>query len=300
MDIKDILIIGGGPAGCSAALYAIRYGLSVSLFEKMVFGGQVATTPEVENYPAIKHITGFDFSMQMSEQLKDLGLDSKMEEVLSVDLDSDIKSLTTSKGTYYGKTIIIATGSKRRLLGCQGELEFTGKGVSYCATCDGAFFKGKDVAIVGGGNTAIEDALFLSNNCNKVYLIHRRNEFRAMKSLVDAAQKRDNIELVLSNNVDEIIGDKKISSIKLTDGKILDVSALFIAVGTVPDTKIFENTKLDLDSSGYIIADESCKTNIERIYVAGDNRTKHLRQIVTATSDGAICAFMAANYLNTN
>lgn len=300
MDIKDILIIGGGPAGCSAALYAIRYGLSVSLFEKMVFGGQVATTPEVENYPAIKHITGFDFSMQMSEQLKTLGLDSKMEEVLSVDLDSDIKSLTTSKGTYYGKTIIIATGSKRRLLGCTGELEFTGKGVSYCATCDGAFFKGKDVAIVGGGNTSLEDALFLANNCNKVYLIHRRNEFRAMKSLIDAVHKRANIELVLSNNVDEIIGDKKISSIKLTNGEILDVSALFIAIGTVPDTKIFENTNLNLDSSGYIIADESCQANIERIYVAGDNRTKHLRQIVTATSDGAICAFMAANYLNTN
>lgn len=300
MDIKDILIIGGGPAGCCAALYAIRYGLSVTLFEKMVFGGQVATTPEVENYPAIKNITGFDFSIQMSDQLKALQLDYKMEEAISFDFSSDIKSVTTNKGTYYGKTIIIATGSKRRLLGCTGELEFTGKGVSYCATCDGAFFKGKDVAIVGGGNTALEDALFLSNNCNKVYLIHRRNEFRAMKSLVAAVEKRDNIELVLSNNISEIIGDKKVSSVLLTDGKILDLSAVFIAVGTVPDTKIFENTNLDLDSSGYIIADESCKTNIETIYVAGDNRTKHLRQIVTATSDGAICAFMAANYLNTN
>lgn len=299
----DIIIIGAGPAGLTAAIYAKRYGMNVVVFEKLVYGGQVSTTPEVENYPGIKSISGFELSTNLYNQALDLDIPIKMESVISVSLVGDIKNIKTSNDEYSAKTIIIANGAKRRLLDCEGEQEFSGKGVSYCATCDGAFFKNQDVAIVGGGNTALEDALFLANNCSKVYLIHRRDEFRGMKVLIDSVISKSNIEILYDTKVQQITGDKKVSNIvtidKNGDKKNILVNAVFIAVGTIPDNEIFGQDIL-CDESGYIKAGEDCKTNIDGIYVAGDIRTKELRQIVTATSDGAVAAFGATNYINTS
>lgn len=298
--MKDLLIIGAGPAGITAAIYAVRYGLSVSIFEGFSVGGQVATTSEVENYPAINKIDGFDLSLKLYEQAKALDVNFISENVVSVDFSDNLKVVKTNSNTYKAKTVIIATGAKRRKLNCKGEEEFLGKGVSYCATCDGAFFRNKDVAIVGGGNTALEDALFLSNICNKVYIIHRKKEFSAMKVLQESVIKNDKIEILYNSTIKEVKGEKHVHSIlidKNNDEFEKQVSALFIAIGTEPDNKVYSEY-INLDKLGYIIADESCKTNIDGIYVAGDCRTKALRQIVTATADGAVSAFMAANYIN--
>lgn len=300
MYVKDILIIGAGPAGITAAIYAVRYGFTVSVFEGLSVGGQIATTNEVENYPGIERIAGFEFSQKLYNQAKDMDAEFFTENVIAVNFDEDIKTVTTDKNTYAGKTVIIATGAKRRKINCIGESEFTGKGVSYCATCDGAFFKNKDVAIVGGGNTALEDALFLANICNKVYLIHRRDEFSAMKMLSNAVKNHKKIEILYNSNIDEIIGEKFVTSIRiLQDGNeiVKDVSGVFVAIGTEPDNGIFSKY-VTLNKTGYIVADESCETSAKGIYAAGDCRTKQLRQIVTATGDGAVAAFMAANYLN--
>lgn len=297
----DSIIIGAGPAGLTAAIYALRYGLKVIVFDKGFYGGQVANTTEVANYPALPNISGMEFSTNIYQQAIDLGADIRFESIDSVSFNNKIKSVTTNKGTYEAKTVIIANGAKRRLLECEGEKEFTGKGVSYCATCDGAFFKNKDVAIVGGGNTALEDCLFLSNICNKVYLIHRRDKFSGDKLLVNSIKSKSNIQILYNCAVQKINGDKTVSSIEiknLQDNSVqaLDLSGIFIAIGYVPDNSIFKG--IEVDKVGYIISDENCKTNIERIYVAGDSRTKILRQIITAAADGAVAAFQASNYIN--
>lgn len=297
----DSIIIGAGPAGLTAAIYALRYGLKVIVFDKGFYGGQVANTTEVANYPALPNISGMEFSTNIYQQAIDLGADIRFESIDSVSFNNKIKSVTTNNGTYEAKTVIIANGAKRRLLECEGEKEFTGKGVSYCATCDGAFFKNKDVAIVGGGNTALEDCLFLSNICNKVYLIHRRDKFSGDKLLVNSIKSKSNIQILYNCAVQKINGDKTVSSIKvkhLQDNsvQVLDLSGIFIAIGYVPDNFIFKG--IEVDKVGYIISDENCKTNIEGIYVAGDSRTKILRQIITAAADGAVAAFQASNYIN--
>lgn len=297
----DSIIIGAGPAGLTAAIYALRYGLKVIVFDKGFYGGQVANTTEVANYPALPNISGMEFSTNIYQQAIDLGADIRFESIDSVSFNNKIKSVTTNNGTYEAKTVIIANGAKRRLLECKGEKEFTGKGVSYCATCDGAFFKNKDVAIVGGGNTALEDCLFLSNICNKVYLIHRRDKFSGDKLLVNSIKSKSNIQILYNCAVQKINGDKTVSSIEIKNlqnnsVQALDLSGIFIAIGYVPDNSIFKG--IEVDKVGYIISDENCKTNIEGIYVAGDSRTKILRQIITAAADGAVAAFQASNYIN--
>ena len=302
MHITDILIVGGGCAGLTAAIYGIRAGLSVTVLEGGFAGGQIAITNEIENYPGYVKISGPDLAMKIYDQAQALGADIRLEEAVAASLSPSVKSIRTAEGDYEGKSVIIANGVKRRMLGCPGEEKLTGKGVSYCATCDGAFFKGKDVAVVGGGNTALEDALFLSNLCETVHLIHRRNAFRGEKHLADAVKSRRNILFHGETVVKEILGEKAVTAViqQNTVSKaeeILPVSAVFVAIGLIPDNHIF--TELSLDPNGYITAGEDCKTNIDGVFAAGDTRTKTLRQILTAASDGATAAFQAANYVNT-
>ncbi len=298
----DIVIIGGGPAGLTAALYAKRYGMDILVLESAIYGGQVTNTPEVENYPGIKSIAGADFAFQLYEQIVNLGVEIRLEGVEQVDFTGPVKVIKTIKDTYEARTVIIANGAKRRKLLCVGEAELTGKGVSYCATCDGAFFKGKDVAIVGGGNTALEDALFLANNCRTVHLIHRRDAFRGNKILSDAVVARENIHIHYDSVVDEIYGHAKVEGIVLRNVKNdqtqdLPLAGVFVAVGLEPDNKLLAG-QVELDRAGYIVAGEDCKTSLAGVYAAGDTRTKELRQIITAAADGAVAAFEASNLIN--
>ena len=292
----DVVIIGCGPSGMTAGIYARRANKKVLILEAKTYGGQIINTLDIENYPCEEHISGFDFSTKLYNQVINLGAEVKLEEVVNVSLENDIKLIKTTDNTYKAKTLIIATGVKNRNLGIDNEKELIGKGISYCATCDGAFFKGKITSVVGGGNTALEDALYLSDIAEKVYLIHRRDKFRADEILIDKVLKKDNIEIIYNSNVIKINGDEKLESIELDTNKIIQTSALFIAVGQVPNNGIFKDI-IDLDENGYIISD-NCNTNVEGIYAAGDNRVKELRQLVTATSDGAIAANLAIKYLN--
>lgn len=299
----DIIIIGAGPAGLTASIYAVRYGLKVIVFDKAFYGGQVSITPEIQNYPAISKISGFDFSTNLYNQAVELGVEVKFESIDNVSLNGDLKAVTTSNGIYEAKTVIIANGAKRRLLNCEGEVEFTGKGVSYCATCDGAIYKNKTVALVGGGNTALEDCLFLSNICEKVFLIHRRDSFRGDNFLVTSIKAKSNIKVLYDTVIEKIKGNETIESIEVKNLKTdkldnIKLDGLFIAIGYEPDNSLFKDI-IQLDKTGYIVADETCKTNVAGVYVAGDSRTKILRQIITAASDGAVAAFQAANYINT-
>ncbi len=296
----DVIIIGAGPAGLTAALYALRYGLSVTVLEKDMYGGQMSLTSSIENYPGFKKTQGTDLAAYMYGQVSNLGCKFVFEKVIEVGLKGDTKCVRTEKHEFYSKSVIIANGLKRRKLNVSGEDEFYGKGVSYCATCDGAFFKGKDVAIVGGGNVALEDAIFLSNICRKVYLIVRKNVFRAEQYIIDTINQKENIEKLMESKITKISGNKLINNITVDcRGKIydLDVNGVFIAIGYEPNNEIFEN-QVSMDNSGYFISDDSCKTNIPGVYVAGDCRKKDLRQIVTATSDGAIASNQAIKYVS--
>lgn len=284
----DIIIIGAGPSGMSAALYALRANKKVLLLEKECFGGQIINASNIENYPALPNVSGYDFATNLYNQIKSLGVILKYEEVLEV---TDKKEVITRKDTYKGKNIIIATGLKKRKLNLENEDKLLGSGISYCATCDGNFYKNKNVAVVGGGNTALEDALYLSNIASKVYLIHRRDNFRGEKKLISEVKEKNNIELILNSNITKIIGEDNLNSIEITDNRNsiskLEIDGLFIAIGNIPDNNRFKNI-IDLDENGYIIANANLKTKTDNIYVAGDTRVKTLRQLVTATSDGAI------------
>jgi len=299
----DIIIIGAGPAGLTAALYARRAMKKVLVLEALSYGGQIINTLEIENYPVAPHISGFDFATNLYNQVKELETEIKFERVTEINNSLNIKVVKTTENTYEGKTLIIATGNENRKLGLDRETELVGRGLSYCATCDGAFFKNKNVAVVGGGNTAIEDAIYLSNLANIVYLIHRRDTFRAEETLVKTIKEKDNVEFIYNANVSKLNGEEKLQSIEITtnDGKTktLEVSGLFIAVGRIPENENFKNL-IKLDDMGYVLADENCHTNIEGIFVAGDVRHKDLRQLVTATSDGAVAANEAIKYLNSN
>ena len=300
--MTDALIIGAGPAGLTAAIYMLRAGLSATVFDKGFYGGQAAITPEIENYPAISSITGPEFSMQLYDQAVGLGAEVRFEEVKKLTLDGKIKYVYTDKETYQGKTLILANGVKRRKLGCPGEEELAGKGVSYCSTCAGAFFKGKDVVLVGGGNTALEDALFLSNHCRHVTLVHRRNTFRGEKPLASAVAARDNIEIRFRCAVERIEGGGHVERVVLQwldtgDMETIEAAGIFIAIGYEPDNHLVQG-RLPLSSEGYILADESCRTAVDGVYVAGDSRTKLLRQIITAAADGAVAAYQAAGYIS--
>ena len=300
--MEDVVIVGGGPAGLTAAIYVQRAGKHAVVFEGNAPGGQILTASIVVNYPAIKSITGAEYSQSLYEQAVALGAEVRFAKVAGISVDGNKKIVHTESGDVETKSVILATGASNRKLGVEKETEFLGKGVSYCATCDGAFFKGKAAAVSGGGNTALEDALYLTNYCSKVYLIHRRNELRGEKILADELRKKPNVEFILEANVTKLLGKEKLEGLEVTkiDGKILklDVSALFIAIGQVPGNGAFSNI-VQLDDYGYIIAGEDCKTNVEGVFVAGDARVKAVRQLTTACSDGTVAALAALNYIRT-
>ncbi len=292
----DIVIIGGGPAGLTAAIYGVRANKKVLVLESTSCGGQIINTSHIDNYPVAPHITGLEFGQTLEKQAEDLGAIIDYDYVLHVDPIEGGFEVTTDDEKITTKTVIIATGTTPRKLKVEFEDKFMGRGISYCATCDGNFYKEKVVAVVGGGNSAAHEAIYLSDLASKVYLIHRRNELRADESLVQKLQEKENIELVLEANVAQIHGDDKLQKVALDNGRELDVDGLFVSIGREPNAATLIDG-LALDESGYVISDEKCATNIPGIFVAGDVRTKDLRQLVTATSDGAIAATAAINYM---
>lgn len=298
----DIIIIGAGPAGLTAAIYARRAMKKVLLLEAKTYGGQIINTLEIENYPAAAHISGVDFATKTFQQAKDLGAEIIYEKVVNINDHGSQKEVITVRNTYLAKAVIIATGSENRCLGLPNEAELVGKGVSYCATCDGAFYRGKTVAVVGGGNAAIEDALYLTDLAAKVYLIHRRSELNGEEVTIAHLKQKNNIEFIYNSNVTQLNADQRLDSIEITHNdntkETLAVAGLFIAVGRIPENQNFAKL-IQLDQFGYIQAGEDCRTNVPGIFAAGDNRVKALRQLVTATSDGAVAATHAIQYLNT-
>ena len=297
----DIIILGSGPAGLSAAIYAQRARLSTLLIEeKPLSGGQILDTYEVDNYPGLPGITGFEMGQKFRAHADRLGAEVVNAQVLSVRLDGDKKIVTTQKGVYEAKTLIIATGAKHRRLGIPGEDKLVGMGVSYCATCDGAFFKGKTVAVVGGGDVALEDALFLARGSEKVYLVHRRDQFRGAKILQEKVKEASNIEPVLDSVVTEIKGEGQVSSILLNskngESRELEVQGVFIAVGIEPNSSAVKDLVAQ-DAGGYIVAGEDTKTSVEGVFAAGDVRTKQLRQVLTAAAAGANAVTSAEKYI---
>ncbi len=301
----DVIIIGGGPAGYTAALYAARANLSAMVIEKFAPGGQMATTEIVENYPGfVEGINGFELGMQMKKGAERFGVKTKLAEVKSVELDKNPKLIHTAKDTFQAKTIILALGAYPRELGLPNERNLRGRGVSYCATCDGMFYKDKTVVIVGGGNTAVADAIFLAKICKKVYLVHRRDELRASKTYMESLEKTENIEFIWSSEVVEILADEFVTGVKVKSHKddsirMVACDGLFVAIGNVPNTELIKG-QVELDEAGYVPADESTRTNIPGVFAVGDMRNKPLRQIVTAVADGAVASKYAEEYIDSN
>lgn len=297
-DVLDLVIIGAGPAGMSAALYAKRAMLDFVILEKGFPGGQVLNTYEVENYPAVGMTSGMELSGLFQSQLAEFDVEVQTADVESIEVVDGIKEIKTAySGTFKTKTLIVATGASWRKLGAIGEVEFAGRGASYCATCDGAFYRDKEVLVVGGGDTAVEDAIYLARMCKKVTLAHRRDELRAVKVLQEKMFAIENIDVMWFNELEEIYGEQVVQGAKLRNNKTdeytdLKVDGVFIAVGTDPNSSLLEGV-VDLDGSGWVIADEDCHTSVEGIFAAGDLRVKHLRQIITAAADGAIAVFAA-------
>lgn len=300
--IHDLIIAGSGPAGLSAAIYAQRAGLDAIVIEKnMMSGGQILNTYEVDNYPGLSGIAGFDLGMKMREHADKLGASFVEDDILSAELDTAVKRLTGENGVYEAKTVIIATGARHRKLSVAGEERLTGSGVSYCATCDGAFFKNKVTAVIGGGDVALEDAIFLARMSKKVYLIHRRDELRGAKILQNKLMSLDNTEIIWDTVAEEITGEHKVEALKLLNRKTgekssLQVDGVFIAVGIEPEVMAFHGP-LEADPQGYIKAGEDGKTSVPGVFAAGDVRTKPLRQVITAASDGANCITSVERYL---
>ena len=300
--IYDMIVIGGGPAGYTAALYGARAGLTVAVLEKLSAGGQMALTEMIDNYPGFEDgIDGFELGEKMQLQAERFGAVTELAEVLSVRLQGDVKEIETSEGTFYGKAVIIATGAKAKLLGLPKEEALTGRGVHYCAACDGMRYRGKTVAVVGGGNSAVADALALSRIAEKVILIHRRDTLRATKVYHKALEGAQNVEFRWNSVVTELLGDSKLTGVKLQDVNTkevsqLDVDGLFISVGRSPVSSLFAE-QLHLDAAGYIVAEADTRTSLPGVYAVGDVRTTPLRQIVTAVADGAIAAHQAELYL---
>ncbi len=304
--MKDVIIIGAGTAGLTAAIYALRAGKSVLVLEQSSYGGQIINTPHVENYPGIERISGYEFASGLFRQAEKLGMEYRNEKVTDIRQEENGeaaggksgKIVETTERNYRAKAVILATGAKNRPLGIEKETEFIGRGISYCATCDGMFFRGKKVAVVGGGNTALEDAAFLSNYCEKVYLVHRREGFRGEDKLVNELREKENVEFLLNKTVQAIEGEMALQAVLLLDknsGKEsrLEISGLFVAIGQIPENEVFAGL-VKLDEGGYIVAGEDCRTNVDGIFAAGDCRKKTVRQLTTAAADGAVAALAAA------
>ena len=300
--VYDMVILGGGPAGDTAALYAARAGLDAVIIERLSAGGQMALTMQIDNYPGFEDgVDGFTLGEKMQAGAERFGVKTELAEVLSMDLKEPVKKIETDDGNYYGRTVVICTGANPRQLGVEGEQSMVGRGVNYCAACDGMFYKGKTVAVIGGGNTAVADAMILSRIAEKVYIVHRRDTLRATKIYHDALEKTENVEFVWDSVVTELLHEEKLNGIKIKNVKtgeesVLNCDGVFVSVGRAPVTELVKDV-LELDRSGYIVADESTRTNVPGVFAVGDVRTKALRQVVTAVADGAVAAHYAEEYL---
>jgi thioredoxin reductase (NADPH) len=300
--IYDVIIIGGGPAGYTAATYSARAGLDTLIIEKEAIGGQMAITDVIDNYPGFENgVIGFELGMKMQAGAERFGAVTEYAEVTKVVLSEQIKRIYTGQKEYLARAVIVSSGASPRRLGIDGEEELTGMGVHYCAHCDGRFYKGKTVVVVGGGNTAAEDAIYLSRLAKNVILVHRRDTLRATKIYRDAIAESENVRVCYSTAVEKLVFDESLSGVTVRDLKSgesrkLECDGVFISIGRVPATELF--SELERDENGYIIADESTKTNIPGVFVAGDVRTKALRQVVTAVADGAVAAYRAEEYLD--
>lgn len=305
MNVYDMLIIGGGPGGYTAALYAARAGMNALLLEKLSAGGQMAQTHQVDNYPGFEDgIDGFELAMKMQQQAERFGAKTEYAEVYKVDLKAEPKMVETSEGIFYGKTVVLATGAGPQLLGVPKEQELTGRGVAYCAACDGMFYKGKTVVVVGGGNSAAADALLLSRIAKKVILVHRRDTLRATKVYHQPLQQAENVEFRWNSQVTELLHSEKLTGIRIRnvhsgEESQIDCDGIFISIGRKPASELVQG-QLELDKAGYVIAGEDTAASIPGVYAVGDLRTKHLRQIVTAVADGAVAVHMAEEYLAVN
>ena len=300
--VYDILIIGGGPAGLTAATYARRAGKSVLVIEKNAFGGQITWSPKVENFPGFVSVSGTELGDKLLEQAMEQGAEVELDEVLSVRMEeSGVKTAVCESGAeFQGKALIIAVGAKPRMLGLPREEELVGSGVCFCAVCDGAFYKGKAVAVNGGGNSALQDALLLSEKCSKVYLIHRRDSFLGEVKLVEALRQRENVEFVLNASVTELLGEKELTGIALDvsgERREIAIDGLFVAIGHAPDNGIVAGL-MELDRAGYAASDEDCRTRSAGVFVAGDCRAKRVHQLTTAVADGSVAALAACQYLD--
>lgn len=300
-NVLDLVIIGAGPAGLAAAIYAKRAMMNFVLLEKWFPGGEIAKTYEVDNYPGIFHVSGPELTDRIIEHAKALGAEAVLDSVVDVELDGPIKTITTEQTVYKTKTVIVATGASSRKLGVEGEESLIGRGISNCATCDGALYRGKTVAVVGGGDVAVEDAIYLARMCPKVYLIHRRDQLRAAKVLQDKVFSTPNVELVWDTVVTKVNGEDVLQSIELFNKKTdvatkLDISALFVAVGMDPNSQFLQG-KVALEPAGWIPTNDECETSVPGVFAAGDVRKKSLRQVVTAVADGATAVFGAEKYL---
>lgn len=296
----DIIIIGGGPAGLTAALYACRANKKTLVIEKETFGGQITFSPKVENIPGFISLTGNEFAEKLVEQVLEQGADVESCEAIEI-RDGEIKTVVTDDGEYQGKSVIIATGAKHRMLGIDGEERFVGEGISFCAVCDGAFYKNKTVAVVGGGNSALQEAILLSDTANKVYVVQNLDFFTGEKKLVKQLEQLDNVEIILGVTVDSFVGDNELEGIVIKNSagetRKLELDGLFVAIGLIPQNEAFKNV-VKLDGRGYAEVDESCETETKGIFVAGDCRTKKIRQVTTAAADGAIAALSACDYVD--
>ncbi len=297
----DIIIIGGGPAGLTAALYARRANKTVLILEKATFGGQITYSPKVENIPGFLELSGNEYAEKLVEQVLEQGADVECAEVQRV-IDGDLKTVITDEGEFTAKAVIIATGAKHRMLGLEGEEALVGEGISFCAVCDGAFYEGKSVAVIGGGNSALQEALLLADLCKTVHVIQNLPTFTGEQALVDRLMQRENVTVRFNTTVSRVIGDTSLEAIELneTNGttETLPLDGMFVAIGLVPQNEIVSEL-VTLDERGYIAADETCLTKANGIFVAGDCRTKSIRQVMTAAADGAIAALAACDYVNT-
>ena len=302
-NVFDTIVIGGGPGGYTAALYAARAGFSALVLEKLSPGGQMATTDQIDNYPGFPQgVNGFELALEMQKGAQRFGAQTELAEVLRVDLRGPVKEVVTQKETYRAPTVVLATGASPRELGLPGERELRGRGVSYCATCDGMFYRGKTVAVVGGGNTAAADVLYLSRLCEKVYLIHRRDQLRASRVYLEPLKQAENVEILWDSQVTELLYGETLTGVKVGNKKTgevkeLSLDGLFLAVGQLPNTQLFQG-QVELDAAGYVVADETTRTNLPGVFAVGDLRQKPLRQVVTAAADGAVAAHFLEEYLS--